>query len=57
MVVDGVNINYLRTGVGEHPVLLLPGAIGNFFLNNTSNKIISIHLFCIKFVILFSKIN
>lgn len=26
--VDGVNINYVRTGVGEHPVLLLPGAMG-----------------------------
>ncbi|XP_008211373.1 valacyclovir hydrolase [Nasonia vitripennis] len=29
--VDGVNINYVRTGVGEHPVLLLPGAMGTIW--------------------------
>ncbi|XP_053980553.1 valacyclovir hydrolase-like [Hylaeus volcanicus] len=26
--VDGVDINYVRTGTGDHPVLLLPGAMG-----------------------------
>ncbi|CAL7934698.1 unnamed protein product [Xylocopa violacea] len=29
--VDGVNINYLRVGIGEHPVLLLPGAVGSIW--------------------------
>lgn len=29
--VDGVNINYLRVGTGEHPVLLLPGAVGSIW--------------------------
>lgn len=26
--VDGSNINYVRVGIGNHPVLLLPGALG-----------------------------
>ncbi|XP_054003025.1 valacyclovir hydrolase-like isoform X2 [Hylaeus anthracinus] len=26
--VDGVDINYVRTGNGEHPILLLPGGMG-----------------------------
>ncbi|XP_053980552.1 valacyclovir hydrolase-like [Hylaeus volcanicus] len=26
--VDGVDINYVRTGTGDHPILLLPGAMG-----------------------------
>ncbi|XP_014219196.1 valacyclovir hydrolase-like [Copidosoma floridanum] len=30
-LVDGVNINYVKTGVGEHPVLLLPGAVGSIW--------------------------
>ncbi|XP_076765897.1 serine hydrolase BPHL [Xylocopa sonorina] len=29
--VNGVNINYLRVGIGEHPVLLLPGAVGSIW--------------------------
>lgn len=29
--VGGVNINYLRVGTGEHPVLLLPGAAGSIW--------------------------
>ncbi|XP_026666872.1 uncharacterized protein LOC108633103 [Ceratina calcarata] len=29
--VDGVNINCLRVGTGEHPVLLLPGAAGSIW--------------------------
>ncbi|XP_054003029.1 valacyclovir hydrolase-like [Hylaeus anthracinus] len=31
--VDGVNINYVRTGTGDHPVLLLPGAMGWSWFN------------------------
>ncbi|XP_043265011.1 valacyclovir hydrolase-like [Colletes gigas] len=31
--VDGVNINYLRVGTGEHVVLLLPGAMGSIWTN------------------------
>ncbi|KOC68981.1 Valacyclovir hydrolase [Habropoda laboriosa] len=31
--VDGWNINYLRVGTGEHPVLLLPGAVGSIWTN------------------------
>ncbi|KAK9305041.1 hypothetical protein QLX08_003741 [Tetragonisca angustula] len=29
--VNGVDINYVRTGTGEHPVLLLPGALGSIW--------------------------
>ncbi|CAK9830172.1 Valacyclovir hydrolase [Anthophora retusa] len=29
--VDGWNINYLKVGTGEHPVLLLPGALGSIW--------------------------
>lgn len=29
--VDGDNINYLRVGIGEHPILLLPGAVGSIW--------------------------
>ncbi|KAK2576965.1 hypothetical protein KPH14_011929 [Odynerus spinipes] len=29
--VDGVDINYVRVGTGDHPVLLLPGAIGSIW--------------------------
>lgn len=29
--VNGVNINYVRVGIGEHPVLLLPGAAGSIW--------------------------
>ncbi|XP_043264348.1 valacyclovir hydrolase-like [Colletes gigas] len=31
--VNGVNINYLRVGSGEHVVLLLPGAMGTIWMN------------------------
>lgn len=29
--VDGININYLKVGTGEHPVLLLPGNMGTIW--------------------------
>ncbi|XP_014296580.2 valacyclovir hydrolase [Microplitis demolitor] len=29
--VDGVDINYLKTGTGNHPILLLPGAVGTIW--------------------------
>ncbi|XP_076173701.1 serine hydrolase BPHL-like isoform X2 [Ptiloglossa arizonensis] len=29
--VDGLNINYLSVGTGEHPILLLPGAAGSIW--------------------------
>ncbi|CAD6214684.1 GSCOCG00004178001-RA-CDS [Cotesia congregata] len=29
--VDGIDINYLKTGAGSHPVLLLPGAVGTIW--------------------------
>lgn len=29
--VNGININYARVGTGEHPVLLLPGAVGSIW--------------------------
>ncbi|XP_076173697.1 serine hydrolase BPHL-like [Ptiloglossa arizonensis] len=31
--VDGVDINYVSVGTGEHPVLLLPGATGTIWTN------------------------
>ncbi|XP_074103127.1 valacyclovir hydrolase-like [Cotesia typhae] len=29
--IDGIDINYLKTGAGSHPVLLLPGAVGTIW--------------------------
>ena len=31
IIVDGTGINYVRAGTGEHPVLLLPGAVGSIW--------------------------
>ncbi|KAJ8673275.1 hypothetical protein QAD02_004537 [Eretmocerus hayati] len=32
VLVDGNTINYIKVGVGEHPVLLLPGSIGTAWI-------------------------
>ena len=29
---DGIKINYCTTGNGDHPVLLLPGALGIYYV-------------------------
>ncbi|KAJ8673344.1 hypothetical protein QAD02_004606 [Eretmocerus hayati] len=31
VLVDGININYVKVGEGEHPVLLLPGSMGSIW--------------------------